>query len=212
MIRIPPAELANYFLWREWVLGEVRYAGKGSRSTPRPNVGYGDPSRGQKPIPDYWWQHLEAFLTRRSDRHEAPFQPVKPPQSVTPAQAGQLTPHFHVREFACRDGRRVPAVALPALKLLCRTLEKLRLTFGPALVLSGYRPADYNRRIGGATFSQHIYELTPESVAADLVFRTGTPSQWAALAGQLGAGGVGTYVRSGFVHVDNRPGEARWTG
>lgn len=210
---IPAAERKSYFLWREWVLGEERYAGKGPRSSPRPQVGYGDPSRGQKPVPKLWWQELESFLVRRHDKHEVGVKPTKPPQSTTPAKAGQLSPHFHVREFACHDGRHVPAVALPALERLCTAfLEPLRATFGPALVLSGYRPEDYNRRIGGARYSQHIYELTPESVAADLIFRTGTPAQWAALGEQLDAGGVGTYIRSGFVHVDNRPGRARWSG
>ena len=47
-----------------------------------------------------------------------------------------------------------------------------------------------------------------ESVAADLRFAKGNPAQWAAEAKRLrtkagGKGGVGTYVRSGFVHCDN---------
>jgi hypothetical protein len=199
------------FLWREWVLGEGRYAGKGPRSSPRPDVGYGDPAKGQKPVPKEWWKRLEAFLTRRNDFSEPGVKPVIPAPEPKPAPAGQLTAHFHVREFACHDGRHVPAIALPALKRLCGSyLEKMRATFGPALVMSGYRPADYNARIGGARFSQHIYELTPGSVAADLIFKTGRPSQWADLAESLGAGGVGRYPS--FVHVDNRPGPARWTG
>ena len=191
------------FLWREWLLGEGRYAGKGPRSQPRPNVGYGDPAKGQKPVPQTWWTRLEAFLARRDDSKE---QTVPPP-----ADPAQLSPHFHAREFNCKDGRKVPTFAYPALKRLCvGYLEPMRTMFGPCLVMSGYRPADYNARIGGAKYSQHIYELTPDSVAADLIFRTGTPAQWAALADNLGAGGVGRYPS--FVHVDNRPVKARWTG
>lgn len=188
------------FLWREWILGEGRFAGKGPRSQPRPNVGYGGP--GQRPVPQTWWARLEAFLANRDDKQEPNSPPVPP---------GQLTPNFHVREFACKDGRQVPAFAVPALTSLCVTyLEPLRATFGPCLVMSGYRPADYNARIGGAKFSQHIYEITPSSVAADLIFRTGSPAQWAQLADNLGAGGVGRYPS--FVHVDNRPDRARWSG
>jgi hypothetical protein len=191
------------FLWREWILGEGRYAGKGPRSQPRPDVGYGDPGKGQQPVPRMWWSRLEAFLAKRDDHKETTPPPEPPP--------GQLTTNFHAREFACKDGRQVPLFAYPALRRLCAMyLEPLRSTFGPCLVMSGYRPADYNARIGGARFSQHIYELTPDSVAADLIFRTGTPAQWAALAENLGAGGVGRY--SSFVHVDNRPHRSRWTG
>lgn len=208
---VPRAERPRYFLWREWILGEERYAGKGPRSSPRPNVGYGDPTRGQNKVPDLWWQELERFLARRDDRHEPGRKPRhgEKPDRPPATRPGQLTPHFHIREFDCHDGRRVPLEAVPAVRRLAHlVLEPMRAAFGPALIMSAYRPEDYNRRIGGARFSQHIYELTPASVAADVIFKTGTPAQWAQLADQLGAGGVGRYPS--FVHVDNRPGEARW--
>lgn len=203
----------NEFLWREWVLGEGRYKGLGSRSRPRPDVGYGDSSKGQPPVPQAWWKRLEAFLAKRSDYSEPGRKTPETAAPIAPAKTGQLTAHFNVREFDCHDGRRVPAIAVPALTLLCRKiLEPLREEFGSALVLSGYRPRDYNARIGGARYSQHIYELTPSSVAADVVFAKGNPAAWERAAISLRAGGVGRYDRSGFVHVDNRPYPARWTG
>lgn len=193
-------------LWREWFLGEGRYKGDAR------NYGRRDETGAPAKIPAEWWKRLEAFLARRSDYSE-PGRKGEPAGPVTPRDPGQLSPHFNVREFDCHDGRKVPAAAVPALKKLCLTyLEPLRAEFGPAHVLSGYRPADYNARIGGAKFSQHIYELTPSSVASDLVFRLGSPALWARFADQLGAGGVGRYDHSGFVHVDNRPDRARWTG
>lgn len=205
---MPVKVSAKEFLWREWVLGEGRYAGKGPRSRPRPNVGYGDPARGQRPVPKAWWQRLEEFLARRDDRREPGRKPGPGPTPL-PVEIGRLSPHFHVREFDCKDGRRVPKIAVPALLVLCkRYLEPMRAEFGPCLVMSGYRPADYNRRIGGASESQHIYELTPSSVAADLIFARGRASEWYAFADELDAGGVGRYPS--FVHVDNRPGRARW--
>ena len=198
------------FLWREWVLGESRYRGKGSRSSPRPDVGYGDSAKGQRPIPKVWWQRLEEFLARR-DGAEIPGLVAPKRKPVTPADPFRLTPHFHTREFDCKDGRRVPAVAIPALdRLATMILEPLRDNFGLAVVMSGYRPRDYNARIGGASRSQHIYELTSDSVAADMVFARGRPRQWAAEANRLGAGGIGTY--DSFVHVDNRPVRASWSG
>lgn len=119
--------------------------------------------------------------------------------------------HFRISEFDCHRGDKVPKAAYPALKRLCyEVLEPMRDRFGACRVTSGYRPADYNRSIGGASQSQHIYELGPDSVAADVSFARGNPGQWAAYARSLGKGGVGQYNRSGFVHVDNGPRRDWW--
>jgi uncharacterized protein YcbK (DUF882 family) len=126
----------------------------------------------------------------------------------------QLSPHFHLREFHCHDGTRVPMAARPALRWVCNHyLEPLREHFGACRVLSGYRTRPYNASVGGARFSQHIYEDGPESVATDVHFARGTPADWAAWAEQhLHPGGLGIYPGLGFIHIDNREGRARWTG
>ena len=194
------------YLWREWVLGEGRFKRKGPRSDPRP------PSIRTK-IPKSWWGRLEQFLVARNDHAEKPGELLAKPRKRgrAPLKGVVLSPHFSIAEFNCHDGRRVPVVAVPALKRLCvRILEPMRAEFGPAKVMSGYRPRDYNARIGGAKLSQHIYDLTPDSVASDIIFARGRPRTWAAYANKLGAGGVGTY--SSFVHLDNRAVRARWSG
>jgi uncharacterized protein YcbK (DUF882 family) len=128
----------------------------------------------------------------------------------------KLSPHFSLHEFNCHDGTTVPDSAIPALKELCvHVLEPMREKYGPCKVLSGYRHRAYNANIGGARFSQHIYDDTPSSVAADVRFARGTVSQWARGARwrfrtkarwrKNSRGGVGDYVRSGFVHVDSGP-------
>ena len=71
--------------------------------------------------------------------------------------------------------------------------------------------AAYNKKIGGATFSQHIYDLHPSTVAADLTFARGRPSEWADAAEPLCANG-GLVRYPGFVHVDNRGTRSRWSG
>ena len=93
----------------------------------------------------------------------------------------------------------------------------MRAKFGACTVLSGYRHRAYNRAIGGAMYSQHIYDVTPDTVAADLRFVKGAPKNWAAYAKTLRAkykkgGGVGIYIASDFVHVDNRHYNADWSG
>lgn len=128
----------------------------------------------------------------------------------------RLSKHFTIEEFDCKDGTPCPPSAVPALKELCEyVLEPMRAKYGRCTVLSGYRHAAYNRDIGGAQFSQHIYDQSPGSVAADVRFATGSVAQWARGARwrfrtvtrwrRQGRGGVGDYRRSGFVHVDSGP-------
>lgn len=212
---MPPEVTAAEFAWREWVLGEGRFAEQGPRD-PDSRAETNAPER----IPADWWGRLEAFLARRNDSKEPPEQPglvrralvaVRVPQRRA-EDGSTLSPHFRLQEFACKDGTKVPRASVPALQRLCtEVLEPLREQFGPCNVMSGYRPTAYNSRIGGAKFSQHIYDLHPNSVAADLTFRRGRPADWAEAAEPLcPAGGLGRY--SGFVHVDNRAGRARWSG
>jgi uncharacterized protein YcbK (DUF882 family) len=139
------------------------------------------------------------------------------PSAPKPLVLDRITPHFRLAEFTSHDGTPVPVSAHEALMDLCRRyLEPLRARFGRCLVLSGYRHAAYNRRIGGAPRSRHVYDEHPGSAAADVRFQRGTTEQWYeaadALARANGHGGVGKYLDSAFIHVDNRPGQARWSG
>jgi hypothetical protein len=211
---MPPQVAQEEFAWREWVLGESRFKEHGPRN-PAARAETGAPER----IPDEWWARLEEFLARRDDSKEPGVKPSLVRRLVVAARipqaradGSQLSPHFALAEFACKDGTKVPSASVPALTQLCNdVLEPLRERFGPCTVMSGYRHTAYNRRIGGAKFSQHIYDLHPGSVAADLTFGQGRASDWAQAAEPLcEAGGLGRYP--GFVHVDNRPGKARWSG
>jgi Peptidase M15 len=131
---------------------------------------------------------------------------------------GQITKHFNLREFSCHDGSYVPSRAHGAIdRLATAYLEPLRAKFGACTVLSGYRHRAYNRRIGGAIHSQHIYDVTPDTVAADVRFARGNPKQWAAYARELRrkykkGGGIGVYIASDFLHCDNRHYTADWSG
>ena len=133
----------------------------------------------------------------------------------------QLTPHFKATEFFCHDGSPPPTRARAGMVKLCKEfLEPMRAKFGGScLILSGYRHTLYNASIGGARNSQHIYDDSYESVAADTRYPKGTPAAWGTYAKTLrtkrtpkGAGGVGIYPKSGFCHIDNRPYQANWSG
>jgi len=128
------------------------------------------------------------------------------PSYPTTGKVELVSEHFALREFDCHNGRRVPAVAVPALCRLADVfLEPLRDRFGSVYVTSGYRPVDYNRSVGGAPFSQHIYDITPNAVAADVIPKQGTPVEWArflrGIADHARQGGCGLYPT--FVHIDN---------
>lgn len=124
-------------------------------------------------------------------------------------QRGNLTEHFSMVEFNCREGGPVPDYMEDSLRDLCkRVLEPMRAKFGACHINSGHRWEDYNRKIGGASLSYHVYENRKNQPAADCTYATGTPAQWAAYARELGVGGVGQY--SSFVHQDTGPRRDWW--
>jgi len=133
----------------------------------------------------------------------------------------QLSPHFKASEFCTHDGSWPPIKARAAMVKLCKEfLEPMRAKFGGScLILSGYRHELYNAQIHGARNSQHIYDNSYESVAADTRYPKGTPAAWGSYARGLrgqrtpkGSGGVGVYPKAGFVHIDNRLYQANWSG
>jgi len=107
--------------------------------------------------------------------------------------------NFSPAEIACRGtGKlRVNADALDRLQALRTALGK------PLIVTSGYRSPEHNRRVGGATASKHL-----EGAAFDISMANHDPAAFIAAARRAGFKGIGTYPRSGFVHVDTGPARA----
>lgn len=143
----------------------------------------------------------------------------------------RLSMNFRIEEFDCRDGTRVPSSAIPGLREWCRVWgEPLRTRFGPVAVTSGFRTPAYNRRVGGASQSYHVYPLhgrdrvagsRVQPVAADVVPAKGTPADWASWAEASlrravhgltpGMGAAVAYYRQGFIHLDTGP-RRTWAG
>jgi hypothetical protein len=108
----------------------------------------------------------------------------------------KLSPHFDSREFACRHC----GVELWTDHLV-EHLERLRGIIGePLLIVSAYRCAVHNARIGGAGGSMH---LTGEAV--DLRRGYARVSQ----ASHAGFTGIGASL-GWATHVDVREKPARW--
>lgn len=114
----------------------------------------------------------------------------------------KLTKHFTVREFACKDGSDAVLIS----NNLAWYLEQIRLHFGkPVHINSAYRTKAYNKKVGGANYSQH-----PKGTAADITVEGVSPTKVADYAESIGMGGVGRYAT--FTHVDVRRWKARWRG
>lgn len=74
---------------------------------------------------------------------------------------GSLSPHFRVDEFRSKgDG------TCWVHRDLVEALEVLRRNVGrPLMLRSGWRDPDHNRKVGGASRSQHTYGAAPELTA-----------------------------------------------
>lgn len=131
---------------------------------------------------------------------------------------GQLSPHFHLREFYCKDGTRPRRGRWRTYKYWCNVIgEPMRAEFGPCTVTSGYRTPSWNTKVGGERGSFHVNDWHDvDDVAVDAQWARGTPQQWAAKIARIrankrrGRGGIGRYRT--FVHSDTRDYRADWTG
>lgn len=116
----------------------------------------------------------------------------------------KLSANFKVREFSCNDGSD-PIFISP---FLVEVLQAIRTHYGkPLYINSAYRTATYNKKVGGATYSQHLY-----GKAADIRITGVAPKDIAAYVETLmpDKGGIGIYAN--FVHVDVRENKSRWNG
>ena len=87
-------------------------------------------------------------------------------------------------------------------------LQKIRDHFkAPVTINSAYRNHCYNKKVGGASGSMHLY-----GAAADIRVKGVAPKDVAAYAELLmpNKGGIGIYPT--FVHVDVRAVKSRWRG
>jgi hypothetical protein len=154
--------------------------------------------------------------------------------------ATQLTPHFTLAQFLCKQEAAFPKYLVLRENLLVLLEDLLRhvnsqgfsiATFG---FISGYRTPWYNRKIGNVTYSRHIYgdaadiyidqdlDGRMDDLNLDGVYDGKDMEQFFAVVEQLKdnspgsavPGGIGRYKpnrrHGGFIHVDTRGYRARW--
>lgn len=113
----------------------------------------------------------------------------------------QVSTHFKLTEFKCRDKEDFGIVFIH--ENLVTLLEDIREHFGkPVHINSAYRTPQYNKKVGGAKDSKHMYGM-----AADIwISGVGTKEVAQYASKKLGTrGGVIRYTN--FVHVDVRDDE-----
>lgn len=124
--------------------------------------------------------------------------------SVAKDGATYISKNFRVREFRCQDGSDVVFIESDLVDIL----QKIRDHFGKAVMInSAFRTFSHNKKVGGATYSQHLY-----GTAADIKVSGVTASAVADYVESLmsNTGGIGRY--STFTHVDVRKVKSRWNG
>ena len=124
----------------------------------------------------------------------------------------QVTKNFKLSELEFSDP--IPAEKIASAIELLQNLQIIRDHFQrPIVIISGYRSPERNKAVGGADKSQHL-----EAKAADIKI-AGVPTEEIynridklIAQGKIKQGGLGKYVKSGFVHYDVRGTKARWEG
>lgn len=116
----------------------------------------------------------------------------------------KLSKNFMLTEFDCH-GAGCCRQTLVDSRLVVY-LQAIRDHFGKAVTLnSAYRCATHNKRVGGATASNHV-----KGMAADLTVKGVSPATVAKYAEHLGVKGIGLY--NDFVHIDTRSAKSFWYG
>jgi uncharacterized protein YcbK (DUF882 family) len=122
----------------------------------------------------------------------------------------KISENFRLQEFDSSCGREMPLEVQKNVIQLGQNLQVLRDYLKTSITInSGYRSPQLNRKIKGATRSQHLL-----GTAADIVVRGHTPKQVADAIellisqGKMREGGLKAYGT--FTHYDIRGTKARW--
>lgn len=127
----------------------------------------------------------------------------------------KIPAYFRLSAFVCRDGTKLPKRYRRNAWRLWKVIRRIQKELGypEGVIRSSWRHKRYNKQAGGGSKSQHL-----TCKAADLSFKGRSPKKVYEVAkrlqreGEIEPGGLGLYVRGGFVHVDIRGRKARWKG
>ena len=115
-----------------------------------------------------------------------------------------LTKNFKFNEFFC-NGVIPPQEYWQNIKEVATELQKVRDILGkPIIITSGYRSPAYNKKIGGATYSQHLTGKAVDSKMAGV----NVNKYLAYLVRYTSFNGFG--IANSYIHTDTRPNFTVW--
>ena len=162
------------------------------------------------------WNALQAALTPRqlhefgelyraaSSGAQDPFRPSSPfSYKITPnITYGEITLQSEARRFQYQ-------YQCDAALLVCQFAQKARDHFGkPVIITSGYRPPAINAQVGGASNSEHLYDVKDKG-AIDFYLDGMSVEELQAWADRNWPYSLGYGAPKGFIHVGIRPGRPR---
>lgn len=117
----------------------------------------------------------------------------------------QVSEHFKVREYKCKDGSNMVFID----PVLASLVERIRKACGKAITInSGYRTVSHNKSIGGATNSYHCYGRAADLNCPKGMTMTEFKKHVDAVMGQK----YGVIYYSNFIHIDTRETKYRAQG
>nr|DAX09249.1 MAG TPA: peptidase [Microviridae sp.] len=108
----------------------------------------------------------------------------------------QVTDHFKVKEFACKDG--TPIVFVDDYLAVILEIARKKIN-KPIIITSGYRTISHNKKVGGAKYSYHT-----RGMAADIRANGVTPKELAKVLDRIVPNSGGIIVYDNWVHFDTR--------
>lgn len=108
----------------------------------------------------------------------------------------QITDHFRVKEFACKDG--TPIVFVDDYLAVILEIARKKIN-KPIVITSGYRTISHNKKVGGAKYSYHT-----RGMAADIRVNGVTPKELAKVLNSIVPNSGGIIVYDNWVHFDTR--------
>lgn len=162
------------------------------------------------------WNALQETLTSQQLQDFAELYRAAPPLKTANLQpqspfAFKITPNITYGELTLQSEARrfVAQHQCNTAMVLCQFVQKARDHFNrPAIITSGYRPPKINAQVGGASRSEHLYDV-PDTGAVDFYLDGMSVKELQSWADDNWPYSLGYGAPKGFIHIGIRPGRPR---